>query len=87
MLSRDREGAVVKSKPGQDTSPLPDAPWKRALEFADRYQLKLLLDVSAPDWVRAEIERDRARNRERNRRLLTLFAEVERAAAGLPFAG
>jgi len=66
--------------------PLSDAEWKEALAFADRYQLKLFLPDAGPAWVREEIRRDRERNRERNRRFVQLFAEVERAAAGLPIA-
>jgi hypothetical protein len=66
---------------GDRAFPLSDAEWEKALAYADRFQLTLLLRVAAPPWVCRRIERDRLRNRERVRRILDAFREL-RAAAG-----
>jgi hypothetical protein len=62
--------------------PRSDAEWKNALRYADRFQLTFALVKDGPPWVRAQVEADRARNRDRNARLLARLREVLQAAAG-----
>jgi hypothetical protein len=64
-------------------SPSTDAEWQDALRYTDRFQLTFALVRDGPAWVRAQVERDRARNRARNARMLAFLREVLDATAGL----
>lgn len=63
-------------------SPRTDQEWKDALRYTDRFQLTFALVKDGPPWVRAQVERDRVRNRARNARILNLLREVLLATAG-----
>ena len=67
-------------------SPATDADWNEALRYTDRFQLTFALVKDAPAWVRARVEADRARNRQRIDRILDRFREVQQAAAGFEIA-
>jgi MFS family permease len=66
--------------------------WKNALKFSDRMQLTIALGLTCreqlPDWVRARIDRDIARNVERWQRIKSEYRELGDAfdAAGLEMA-
>jgi Uncharacterised nucleotidyltransferase len=64
------------------SSPRTDQEWKDALRYTDRFQLTFALVKDAPAWVRAQVESDRARNRDRNNRILALLRDVLDVAAG-----
>ena len=64
-------------------SPCTNADWKDALRYTDRHQLTFALVKNGPDWVRAQVDADRARNRDRNSRIVDRFREVQAATAGV----
>jgi hypothetical protein len=63
------------------TSPRSDAEWKDALRYTDRFQLTFALMKDGPPWVRAQVEKNRARNHDRNQRLLAKLRDVLQTAA------
>jgi hypothetical protein len=63
------------------TMPRTDAEWNDALRYTDRFQLTFALVKDGPLWVRERVEADRARNRARNARILSLLRDVQQAAA------
>jgi len=71
---------------------LSEPDWNKALDFGDRTQLTLALDLpcreALPDWVRERIDADRARNAQRWLRVKAAYTEAADAlqAAGLDFA-
>jgi hypothetical protein len=67
-------------------SPRTDQDWKEALRYTDRFQLTFALVKAGPLWVRAQVEANRVRNRQRIARIIDRFREVQQAAQGFDIA-